>query len=86
MSVLTDFLVGRKESFPHRENTEQFPQQPEEEIRVSMTGKLHKLQLYIDNKAGDLRQLSDQVRLVQLELEQAERERDNVRQIIEDLA
>ena len=51
-----------------------------------MTGKLHKLQLYIDNKAGDLRQLSDQVRLVQLELEQAERERDNVKQIIADLA
>ena len=51
-----------------------------------MTGKLHKLQLYIDNKAGDLRKLSDQLRLVQLELEQAERERENVKQIISDLA
>ena len=50
-----------------------------------MSGKLNKLQAYIDNKIGDIRKLNDQLRLVQLEIDQAEKEKENLKQLMDDL-
>ena len=61
------------------------PQQIEEEVKSSMSGKLNKLQVYIDNKIGEIRKLNDQLRLVQLEIDQAEKEKENLKQLMDDL-
>ena len=61
------------------------PQQIEEEVKSSMSGKLNKLQAYIDNKIGEIRKLNDQLRLVQLEIDQAEKEKENLKQLMDDL-
>ena len=50
-----------------------------------MSGKLNKLQAYIDNKIGEIRKLNDQLRLVQLEIDQAEKEKENLKQLMDDL-
>ena len=50
-----------------------------------MSGKLNKLQAYIDNKIGEIRKLNDQLRLVQLEMDQAEKEKENLKQLMDDL-
>ena len=61
------------------------PQQIEEEVKSSMSGKLNKLQAYIDYKIGEIRKLNDQLRLVQLEIDQAEKEKENLKQLMDDL-
>ena len=50
-----------------------------------MSGKLNKLQVYIDNKIGEIRKLNDQVCFVQQEIEQAEKEKENLKQIMDEL-
>ena len=61
-------------------------QQPGEDIKLSMSGKLNKLQVYIDNKIGEIRKLNDQVCFVQQEIEQAEKEKENLKQLMDELA
>ena len=55
------------------------------EVKSSMSGKLNKLQAYIDSKIGEIRKLNDQLRLVQLEIDQAEKEKENLKQLMDDL-
>ena len=43
-----------------------------DDIKVSVRGKLNKLQLFIDSKIGEIRKLNDQVCTVQNEVEIAQ--------------
>lgn len=88
-SILKDFLDGKKESFLQpggAETSGPQPQQLGQDIKLSMSGKLNKLQVYIDNKIGEIRKLNDQVCFVQQEIEQAEKEKENLKQLMDELA
>ena len=50
-----------------------------EEIKVS--GKLNKLQVYIDNKIDEIQTLNHQLAIAQQELEIAEKEKENYKNI-----
>ena len=56
-----------------------------DDIKVSVRGKLNKLQLFIDSKIGEIRKLNDQVCTVQTEVEIAQQERENLTKLLDDL-
>ena len=56
-----------------------------DDIKVSVRGKLNKLQLFIDSKIGEIRKLNDQVCTVQNEVEIAQQERENLTKLLDDL-
>ena len=59
--------------------------QLQEEIKLSMGGKLNKLQLFIDNKIGEIRKLNDQLSLLQKEIELAEKEKEHIKNIMKEI-
>ena len=56
-----------------------------DDIKVSVRGKLNKLQLFIDSKIGEIRKLNDQVCTVKAEVELAQKEKENLQKLMEDL-
>ena len=74
--LMKDFLSERRESLS-LENTGS--QQSCEEIKVS--GKLNKLQVYIDSKIDEIQTLNHQLAIAQQELEIAEKEKENYKNI-----
>ena len=56
-----------------------------DDIKVSVRGKLNKLQLFIDSKIGEIRKLNDQVCTVQAEVEIAQQEKENLTKLLDDL-
>ena len=56
-----------------------------DDIKVSVSGKLNKLQDFIDSKIGEIRKLNDQVCSVKAEVELAQKEKENLRKLMEDL-
>ena len=56
-----------------------------DDIKVSVRGKLNKLQLFIDSKIGEIRKLNDQVCTVQNEVEIAQQEKENLTKLLDDL-
>ena len=79
-SILKEFLVKKKGSLDQSRETEL-----SDDIKVSVSGKLNRLQAYIDSKIGEIRKLNDQVSTVKSELELAQKEKENLRKLIEDL-
>ena len=57
----------------------------QDEIKISMGGKLNKLQLFIDNKIGEIRKLNDQLSLLQKEIELAEKEKEHIKNIMKEI-
>ena len=49
-----------------------------------MGGKLNKLQVYIDSKIGEIQKLSDQLSLLQKEIEHAEKEKNRIKQYMDE--
>ena len=74
--LMKDFMSERKESLS-LENTGSH--QSCEEIKVS--GKLNKLQVYIDSKIDEIQTLNHQLAVAQQELEIAEKEKENYKNI-----
>ena len=56
-----------------------------DDIKVSVSRRLSKLQVYIDSKIGEIRKLNDQVCTVQTEVEIAQQERENLTKLLDDL-
>ena len=79
-SILTEFLVKKKGSLDQSRETEL-----SDDIKVSVSGKLNKLQVFIDTKIGEIRKLNDQVCSVKAEVELAQKEKENLRKLLEDL-
>ena len=82
-SILTDCSVLKNENF--QQTNKEGPQQlGGEEIKVSMGGKLNKLQVYIDSKIVEIQKLSDQLSLLQKEIEHAEKEKNRIKQYMDE--
>ena len=56
-----------------------------DDIKVSVSRRLTKLQVYIDGKIGEIRKLNDQVSTVQTEVEIAQQEKENLTKLLDDL-
>ena len=77
---MKDFLVRKKESLAASSET-----QLSDDIKVSVSRRLNKLQVYIDSKIGEIRKLNDQVCTVQTEVEIAQQEKENLTKLLDDL-
>ena len=77
---MKDFLVRKKESLAASSET-----QLSDDIKVSVSRRLNKLQVYIDSKIGEIRKLNDEVCTVQTEVEIAQQEKENLTKLLDDL-
>ena len=78
--LLKDFLIRKKDSLDESSET-----QLSDDIKVSVSRRLTKLQVYIDSKIGEIRKLNDQVCTVQAEVEIAQQEKENLTKLLDDL-